>query len=697
MIQFQLSLHNLYISHNKNLTSITIYNENETLSSNLKGDSLFNYDQNNIITFSAIEFDSNQQLGNYGIYIDYAGSTVNGIQFSNRDSLDANALQVISAPSVNYEYGLQPKNLIIGEGIQFEFYIENLGMSELILDTSTVLYFSDSENYFYSNLASKTKIYPDASNQLLIFNEMYIPQEFQLGSYMCYLNISGKSVDDADFYQNDILIDSISVGRGGAPSIKNIRYVDGGYINIPDGQINEGDIIKIKFSERLNASLLTGKSADRYFLFVTENDRFGESDSSIVVNSNAVSYYGDDSDSLLHIILGSDAILANSSATSRLLDVEGTTKTTLIRTENNPSLIIIDPNIMMGMIQGEIGSDVGYPTNRDSLDNQIIQISEGQSSESIYSKFAVLVDDKERPIIVNFYPYSSDTVGVYPFTPIKGFITGRNLIFYSDLKSILSNYSSVTVDENQLKNNSHYLPQLLKSVESSVNISSLIDELIEYEFTGLAGNLNDSLIMINPLKQMFTSINEPLQFSFEENDILPEYFINENNLELNYDASFDNNLNFNEILIDNNFEISKPGIRLSNSYLWMKISTILNNQYSTYNYKIIIDDRERPRSDGENFIWSAPNPYYVNSNEPMVIEYEISNNINNVEVIIIDSGGTPVYRWEDNELSKNIGRNRIYGGWNARNKNAFKVSSGMYLLILKIDDKIKSSWMMVIR
>ena len=196
-------------------------------------------------------------------------------------------------------------------------------MSELILDTSTVLYFSDSENYFYSNLLSKTKIYPDASNQLLIFNEMYIPQEFQLGSYMCYLNISGKSVDDADFYQNNILIDSISVGRGGAPSIKNIRYVDGGYINIPDGQINEGDIIKIKFSERLNASLLTGKSADRYFLFVTENDRFGSSDSSIVVNSNTVSYSGSDSDSALHVILGSDAILANSSATNRLLELEG--------------------------------------------------------------------------------------------------------------------------------------------------------------------------------------------------------------------------------------------------------------------------------------------------------------------------------------------------------------------------------------
>ena len=81
----------------------------------------------------------------------------------------------------------------------------------------------------------------------------------------------------------------------------------------------------------------------------------------------------------------------------------------------------------------------------------------------------------------------------------------------------------------------------------------------------------------------------------------------------------------------------------------------------------------------------------------MVIEYEISNNINKAEVLIIDSGGTLVYLWRNDELSKNIGRNRISGGWSARNKSAFKVSSGMYLLVLKIDDEIKSSWMMVIR
>ena len=149
--------------------------------------------------------------------------------------------------------------------------------------------------------------------------------------------------------------------------------------------------------------------------------------------------------------------------------------------------------------------------------------------------------------------------------------------------------------------------------------------------------------------------------------------------------------------VSNNFEISKPGIKLINSQLWIKVNTILENQFTVDSYQITIDARERPRSDGENFIWSAPNPYKIGNNEPMVIEYEISNNINKVEVLIIDSGGTLVYIWEDYELSKNIGRNRISGGWSARNKSAFKVSSGMYLLVLKIDNEIKSSWMMVIR
>ena len=464
-----------------------------------------------------------------------------------------------------------------------------------------------------------------------------------------------------------------------------------------DGVINKEDIIKIKFSEKLNDLILTGKSADKYFLFVTENDRFGLNDSSVVVSSNTVSYYGADLDSSLHVVLGDDAILANSSATSRILDIEGTGKTTLIRTENNPSIMIIDPNITMNMIQGEIGSDVGYPTNRDSLDNQIIQIASGQNTESIYSKFAVLVDDEEQPTIANFYPYVSDTMGVYPYTPVKGFITGRNLIYYSDLVSILSNYPAIDFNSSQLKSNTDYLPQLLKTIEGSVNINPLVDDLLDYKFDGLAGDLNDSLVIVNPLKQMFTSINEPLEFSFEDSGLFPEDFLNKNNMELAYDSEFDNSWNFNETSVNNNFEISKPGIKLINSQLWIKVNTILENQFTVNSYQITIDERERPRSDGENFIWSAPNPYKIGNNEPMVIEYEISNNINKVEVLIIDSGGTLVYIWEDYELSKNIGRNRISGGWSARNKSAFKVSSGMYLLVLKIDNEIKSSWMMVIR
>ena len=104
----------------------------------------------------------------------------------------------------------------------------------------------------------------------------------------------------------------------------------------------------------------------------------------------------------MHVILGSDAILANSSATNRLLELEGAETNTLIRAENNPSLIIINPDIKMEMIEGEIGSDVGYPTNRDSLNNQINQISSENDESLDFSKFALLVDDQEPPVLVNF-------------------------------------------------------------------------------------------------------------------------------------------------------------------------------------------------------------------------------------------------------------------------------------------------------
>ena len=683
---------------NKNLTSITIYSENETLSSAMTGDSLFSHDQNNIITFSTIEFDSNQQLGNYGIYVDYAGSTVNGIQFSNRDSLESSSLNVITPPQINYEYGLQPKNLIIGEGIQFQFFIENLGMSELILDTSTVLYFSDSENYFYSNLASKTKIYPDASNQLLIFNEMYIPQEFQLGSYMCYLNISGKSVDDADFYQNDILIDSISVGRGGAPSIKNIRYVDGGYINIPDGQINEGDIIKIKFSERLNASLLTGKSADRYFLFVTENDRFGASDSSIVVNSNTVSYSGSDSDSTLHVILGSDAILANSSATNRLLELEGGETNTLIRAENNPSLIIINPDIKMEMIEGEIGSDVGYPTNRDSLNNQINQISSENDESLDFSKFALLVDDQEPPVLVNFFPQNSTSVS--NFTPVKGFITGRNLIYTKDLLSMISNYPQLGIQENDIANNPYLLPQkLIAAKNNNLNISNLLFELMNYRFEGLSSDVGDSLVTINPLKQMFTSISGLPKYTYNDigekpvtlNGVENSYITFDNSFEVDHNTGLDN-------IVSSNFEIIHDPFNGGNNYFWFEINTILNYQNSHYNFLVKIENSDaRINSDENNYIWSAPNPYQISSNEKMVIEYELPESVQNIEIVIIDGNGGLVMKWSESTLGLNAGRHRIMNGWSGKNLNGQKVSPGMYLLILSVSSETKSTWMLAIR
>jgi hypothetical protein len=160
---------------------------------------------------------------------------------------------------------------------------------------------------------------------------------------------------------------------------------------------------------------------------------------------------------------------------------------------------------------------------------------------------------------------------------------------------------------------------------------------------------------------------------------------------------FDNNWDISDFTILNNFEVMHPGVKLTDKHLWFKIKTILNDQSSLYNYSIIIDSRQRPRSEEGNFIWSAPNPFNVSGGQPMVIEYEISDQVEKVEVLIIDSGGTIVTNWDKSELGINIGRNRIANGWDGRNKNSQRVSSGMYLLILKIDNEIKSSWMMALR
>ena len=168
-------------------------------------------------------------------------------------------------------------------------------------------------------------------------------------------------------------------------------------------------------------------------------------------------------------------------------------------------------------------------------------------------------------------------------------------------------------------------------------------------------------------------------------------------MELAYDGEFDNNWKFNEILISNNFEISKPGMKLTESYLWLKVNTILENQFSVNNYKITIDNRKRLRSDGENFIWSAPNPYRINENSSMVIEYEITDPNKNIEILIIDSGGNLVYNWINNTLNKSVGKNRVKNGWNAKNMNYQVVSSGIYLILLKVDSKIKSSWRVVVQ
>ena len=81
----------------------------------------------------------------------------------------------------------------------------------------------------------------------------------------------------------------------------------------------------------------------------------------------------------------------------------------------------------------------------------------------------------------------------------------------------------------------------------------------------------------------------------------------------------------------------------------------------------------------------------------MVIEYELISSESNLEIILIDAAGRLVSRWHNSILQSSSGRHRISGGWNGRNMADMKVSPGIYLLYLKIDNDIKSSWVMAIQ
>ena len=309
-----------------------------------------------------------------------------------------------------------------------------------------------------------------------------------------------------------------------------------------------------------------------------------------------------------------------------------------------------------------------------------------------------MVDDQEPPVLVNFFPQNSTSVS--SFTPVKGFITGRNLIYTKDLLSMISNYPQLGIQENDIANNPYQLPQkLIAAKNNNLNISNLLFELMNYRFEGLSSDVGDSLVTINPLKQMFTSISGLPKYTYNDIGETPVILSGVENSYITFDNSFevDHNTGLDNI-VSSNFEIIHDPFNGGNNYFWFEINTILNYQNSQYNFLVKIENSDaRIKSDENNYIWSAPNPYQISSNDKMVIEYELPESVQNIEIVIIDGNGGLVMKWSESTLGLNAGRHRIMNGWSGKNLNGQKVSPGMYLLILSVSSETKSTWMLAIR
>jgi len=112
---------------------------------------------------------------------------------------------------------------------------------------------------------------------------------------------------------------------------------------------------------------------------------------------------------------------------------------------------------------------------------------------------------------------------------------------------------------------------------------------------------------------------------------------------------------------------------------------------------IAIDLNNKYLSDNGYFIWSAPNPYYLDSNEPMIIEYELMSSPSSLGIKIIDSAGMLVKEWNSTTAAKLKGKNRVPNGWDGRNGDQVRVSPGPYIILLYVENTMKASWVFVVK
>lgn len=663
------------------------------------------------LIFDSITIPAHMADSSYTPHFVFSGEDSNKQPFFLRDSAGIGDLIVQTPPVISYVGGFSPTFVLRGLGADFELNVQNNGQAGVYLDTTSVLVLEFSTQSLRVPLKERTYVPGFMRSQILLqFPALQIPALISATTAPCHLNLRGEDQNGKPYAEENIAVDSISLGTERGPDLTSCRFIDGGYRNIPDGEINQGDLILIKFNEKVAANA-SQRQASQYFSVVSEGDSLGGN--ARIKTSDEVGYIEVDKDSILFVQIGENPVLATNSASNRDKNNAQGLRRTVIKAESSPSLVIINPKIEKDLIKGETGGDAGFETNRAFLLAQLDSLRINSSDSPVFSKYALLVDDKIPPVVLNVYPPSNAGSQSYisPYTNVKAFVSGRNFVYHAHLKTYLNallQTSSSDTTEKYINDCTALINKLkqMRNGADSTRAFSFLDSLRSYSPLDRNKPSPDSVIVPNPVARMFTDVSNTIGYAYTS--ILsrpsPELFESvslTNSTESDTVAcSFMPTYN---VTVENRSPIPVVPVTTGGKvYIWFNLNAVLKDGHQvTYVDSFAVDplgEGQKSRGEYKYTIRTAPNPFEPGSGE-MVIEYEIpeESTDKNIEILIIDSAGRLVRRWGENVLNNRRGRYRISRGWDGRNDGGITVSRGIYVCYLRINNDPKASWYMAIK
>lgn len=664
--------------------------ESQMYIAQLKNDIVINAEQQNLKLDFLIQEVPHQFLkGRYPIQLDLAGWDSNLNPFQQNDIL-ADSISVLNPPRLEYiSNSLSNNSIFITDSVQFSLKVVNSGDTDIELSDYIKLVLGDNNLQEFACTSPRSIIHSQDTANLYFEKDSL---ELAIGRYNAFLFLEGRYLDSMIVSQKINSIEDVYVIIEDPPLISSIRYIDGGYNNIPDGKIDSTDLILVKFTENVAANSRIGNDANDYFTIVSESDFFSsEGFSSVVTTAGNVGYYGLDADSILFVDLNGSPVLATNSASNRDEYIRNSIRRTIIKAEFSPTHFIINQNIKKGLIMSDSGNDIGLDEYRMVRTKQLEEINNYEPGLGYFSKFAVVVDDGIPPHVINFYP-SENQNNVSQFTNIKAFITGRNLIELDTLENELNKI--FPNDVNLYLNNYNSLLDSLRNYEGVESLKEFfIAKLETYSQIQSSNSLK-----INPLSQMYENVlfnNIKYYISETENTdsfIYPGY--QDESLSFSINESVENESIESSFTLSSSVMIkNKRKLEVGQRFVKFIIPTILDT-FSFPSTFTISGISEELKTDRGYVILAAPNP--IKSEDEVLFQYELPEDVAQLKIVIIDAAGRIVNEFIPYNLSK--GKHSLDERWNRKNLGGRIISRGIYLALLKINEsEVVASFVMAVQ